>query len=271
MRIRSRFLLVGLSILLLPLGAKAQDSAPVPEPAPLPSATPGSYPDIDALREPGSSAKFLASPSPSPSSTTPGQGIHAGNVPSNGALFGGGQHNRSVRANDQILAQVDGDPLEVRVAYRRDKTVAMVRDPGLAVLLHQAAAAGTEIQKRAFLKEYYTRLYAEIRQVDPSPEMKSSRRPAGPEGYQAALRSATPDRRRRRGHRPRWWWRPARTGAVITRFPFLRMVKKSLAGRQFLKHRRRGNRRYRLVVRSRPSQGWSTGSNPVSATTLLLA
>ncbi len=60
----------------------------------------------------------------------------------------------------------------VRVAYRRAKTTAMARDPALPELLHQAAAARTDVQKRAYLKRYYTRLYAEVSKVDPSPEMK---------------------------------------------------------------------------------------------------
>jgi hypothetical protein len=69
--------------------------------------------------------------------------------------------------------KADLDPLDVRVAYRRDKTLAMERDPGLADLLREAAAAPTDNDKRAWLRQYYTRLYAGIHKIDPSPAMKA--------------------------------------------------------------------------------------------------
>jgi hypothetical protein len=69
--------------------------------------------------------------------------------------------------------KADMDPLDVRVAYRRDKTLVMERDPGLADLLREAAEAPTDNDKRAWLKQYYTRLYAGIRKIDPSPAMKA--------------------------------------------------------------------------------------------------
>jgi hypothetical protein len=69
--------------------------------------------------------------------------------------------------------KADLDPLDVRVAYRRDKTLAMERDPGLADLLREAAAAPTDNDKRAWLRQYYTRLYAGISKIDPSPAMKA--------------------------------------------------------------------------------------------------
>ncbi len=159
--------------LLLPLEAWAQDPPLAPEPTPVPAATPSGYPDIDSLREPGSSAKLF--PAQSPGSTVPGT-VEQGGTPRTGqqsnALLNGGQHRRAVRANDLIESLADADPLELRVAYRRAKTLAMVRDPGMAALLHQAAAAGTDVQKRAFLKQYYIRLFDGVRKADPSPEMK---------------------------------------------------------------------------------------------------
>ena len=48
----------------------------------------------------------------------------------------------------------------------------MSRDPGMAELLNQADVAATDKEKRVYLKEYYTRLYAAVKQVDTSPEMR---------------------------------------------------------------------------------------------------
>ncbi len=83
-----------------------------------------------------------------------------------------GSKQRGGRSIDRTLQKADTDPLAVRVAYRRDKTVALARDPELTVLLQRADAAGTDVQKRRDLREYYTRLFASIRRLDSSPEMK---------------------------------------------------------------------------------------------------
>ena len=173
MRVLSRFLFVGMFIFLVAAVVSAQDPAPTPEPGPPQTASPNSYPDIDALREPGSSAKFLPSPSPSPSLGVPGQGPATAGGGRNNAPLENGQHHRNGRANDLLVDQADSDPLEVRVAYRRAKTIVMARDPELAALQREANAAATDVQKRAVLKTYYTRLFAEIRKVDRSPAMKS--------------------------------------------------------------------------------------------------
>lgn len=173
MRCRPCFPLAVAFALLIPAGAWAQDPPLAPEPTPVPAASPSGYPDIDSLREPGSSAKLF--PAPSPDSTvpgTPGQGAAPRRGRRDNALLNSGQGRRPARSNDLLGSQADADPLEVRVAYRRAKTTAMVRDPGLADLLHEAAAAGTDVQKRAFLKQYYARLFDDVRRVNPSPEMR---------------------------------------------------------------------------------------------------
>ncbi len=170
MRIRFRPLLVGSLALCTSLAARAQD--PVPAPGPSPSASQGSYPDIESLREPGSSAKLFPAQTPSPTPAIPGAEGTAQTGNRNNPLLNNNQHHRNGRTNDMLGDLADSDPLEVRVAYRRAKTVAMARDPGLAELLHEANAARTDVQKRAILKIYYTRLFDEVRKVDRSPEMK---------------------------------------------------------------------------------------------------
>ena len=168
-RLRALFLIEVVAMLAMMANVCAQDAAPAPTPLP----TPGSYPDIDALREPGSTAKLFPQEAPdaSPGTGTEGTGARSGRR-SRGIPGGGQQHRRSQRASDTLLAEADADPLEVRVAYRRAKTEAMVRDPGLAALLQDADAARTDVQKRAVLKVYYTRLFDGVRKIDPSPEMK---------------------------------------------------------------------------------------------------
>lgn len=84
----------------------------------------------------------------------------------------GGRRNTQY-ATDAAVSLANNDPLEVRVAYRKDKTLAMVREPALRDLLLQADAARTDNEKRAFLKLYYTKLYATVRKIDPSPKMKA--------------------------------------------------------------------------------------------------
>ncbi len=172
MRINRRFVLIGISALLLMWKAQAQDLTPTPAPGPAQPASQGSYPDIDSLREPGSSAKLFPEQPASPTPAAPGSGTAAGNGRRNNSLLNNNQHRRNGRSNDMLGDLADSDPLEVRVAYRRAKTLAMVHDPGLAVLLRDADDASTDVQKRALLKVYYTRLFAEVRKVDRSPAMK---------------------------------------------------------------------------------------------------
>ncbi len=174
MRMAQIFLLAVLGWLALSsYSACAQQPAP-PEPAatPTPSAENNyGYPDIESLRDPGSSAKlFPEQPAATPDPTLQ----NAQNARGAGRRGGRGaaRTHGSGRRRDVLAQQADADPLQVRVAYRLAKTVAMARDPGLAELLQRADGAGTDPEKRAFLKQYYVRLYAEVAKVDPSPEMK---------------------------------------------------------------------------------------------------
>ena len=142
-----------------------------PEPASTPSSI---YPDIESLREPGSTEKLFpaATPTPPPDPNAPPGTVPAGTT-SRGRRGGVlGRKNNSGRQRDVLVDRADTDPLTTRVAYRRAKTTALARDPDLADLLRQSAAAGTDREKREFLKQYYTRLYAAVLKTDPSPEMK---------------------------------------------------------------------------------------------------
>ena len=175
MRHWTRFLLGFLSLLAMPMATWAQAPAPTPGPAPAPTPSLVEKADIESLREPGSTAKLFPQDTPAPlipgTPDEPGVGGTVNGRRGN-ALLNSGQRRRSTRANDLLGDLADSDPLELRVAYRRAKTTAMARDPGLADLLRSAAAADTDVHKRAFLKEYYTRLYADVRKVNPSPEMQ---------------------------------------------------------------------------------------------------
>lgn len=113
---------------------------------------------------------------------SPAAGAPAALFPDTGPLPpAGGRHGRRARggrrktqfATDAAVSLANSDPLAVRVAYRKDKTLAMAREPGLRDILLQADAARTDEEKRAFLKMYYTKLYATVRQIDPSPTMKA--------------------------------------------------------------------------------------------------
>ncbi len=152
-------------------GAVAQEEtapAPLPQPAPGPAAAePPPYPlDFPELHpSPNGTGLFPNGPRQSPSATTGSGRNHR-----NSLLTGTKQRGRSL---DRTLQQADSAPLAVRIAYRREKTTVLARDPGLTELTRQAAAAGTDAQKRVYLREYYTRLFASIRRLDSSPEMKT--------------------------------------------------------------------------------------------------
>ena len=77
------------------------------------------------------------------------------------------------RSRDRTLQRADNDPLDIRIAYRRDKTQALARDPELNALGRRADAAATDTEKRRLLREYYARLFASIRRADSSPAMRA--------------------------------------------------------------------------------------------------
>ena len=175
------FFLVGWMALAGLTALQAQDVRDIQQ-QPRPSATPASgtsdASSIESLRAPGSSSKLfpdrpVATPAPNATGVNPlagggGQGRGANRQP--GGLLG--RKRNSGRQRDVLVDQADSDPLLVRVNFRRAKTVAMVRNPDLAVLLQQADAADTDPKKRAILKVYYTRLFDSIGKIDGSPEMK---------------------------------------------------------------------------------------------------
>ena len=156
---------VGVFALTAPMLTRAQ------EPGPLPSTTQSQsgYPDVrkeaadpTLFPDPDRVAGDRVRP---PAADT---GVNAG-LTNKGAAKRGGLG----RTNSQSLGQADTDPLPVRVAYRRAKTLAMERDPSLGTLLRQADLASTDEDKRRYLREYYHQLFAEVRKIDPSPAMKS--------------------------------------------------------------------------------------------------
>ena len=156
-------------------GASAQEDA-VPSASPPPAASPAPTApepppyslDLPDLHPPSNNpGLFPNGPRQNPPATTSGS---AGRNHRNSALTGTKRRGRSL---DRTLQQADADPLKVRIAYRRDKTAAMARDPELAALLRRADTTGTDPQKRAYLREYYTRLFASIRRIDSSPDMKA--------------------------------------------------------------------------------------------------
>ena len=152
--------------------ASAQDEAPTPTP-PLPKPGPAPYsldlPDLHPQPTPDNGLFPNGPRQNPPTDETAGGGQGRGGR--GGGEGGGGRHKG--RARDQIVQLADADPLEVRVSYRRAKTIAMARDPGLAELIHEAEVSRTDVQKRLYLREYYTRLYASVGRIDPSPTMKA--------------------------------------------------------------------------------------------------
>ena len=100
-------------------------------------------------------------------SSGPAQPPPAGRARSSRLL--GNKNKRNARATDLIASEADSDPLEVRVAYRRAKTLAMAQDPEMDDLLQRAANAPNAREKRAWLKQYYARLFADVKKIDPSP------------------------------------------------------------------------------------------------------
>ena len=85
----------------------------------------------------------------------------------------GGLPGQVGRTNDLLTARAASDPITVRIAYRKAKTVALLRYPELNALEHEAAAASTDVDKRHYLRAYYTQLYSAVKKVDQSSAMAS--------------------------------------------------------------------------------------------------
>lgn len=149
---KTLFVLATVALAALVGAARAQEAPPADAaPAPVTGAPAALFPEA------GPAAR------PEPPARSRGGGRKAGKR--------GRRHSQF--ATDAAVSQANGDPLEVRIAFRKDKTLALAREPGLRDLLLQADAARTDDEKRGYLKIYYTKLYETIRQIDPSPEMKA--------------------------------------------------------------------------------------------------
>ena len=152
------------------LGAPMASRAQQPVPTPSTTQSQSGYPDIrreaadpSLFPDPDAVARDLVRP----------KAAQEANNPNIFGQNGRGKKGGLGRVSTQALKQADADPLPIRVAYRRAKTLAMERDPSLGALLQQADLAGTDVERRRYLRVYYTRLFAEVRRIDPSPAMNA--------------------------------------------------------------------------------------------------
>lgn len=151
--------------------ASAQEEPAAATPAPPPTQSQSGYPDI--RRQAADPSLF---PDPDEAARTTVRRSTPGTGGGGGGRRAGGREARgagSARAGNQALGAADADPLALRVAYRRAKTVAQARNPELGLLLRQADTAETDPEKRRLLRVYYTQLFAAVCRVDASPAMKS--------------------------------------------------------------------------------------------------
>ena len=249
------FFLIGIAATLAVAHAGAQDASPVPAAAPTPLLTPGSYPDIDALREPGSTAKlFPQQPADAPPRRR-GAGSRSGERPPRRRESPAAP--RTAGSAPTMLSSRRPMPIrwKLRVAYRRDNTAAMVRDPRPG-----GVAPGSRCRKnrRAEARRAQGLLHPALRwgteggpvAGDEENTSSCSRRSPNSATIPSAARSA--------GRKASSWAAVAGAEGVDGEEVACRAVRSAAWSGV--------NWRYRLVVRSRPSQGWSTGSNPVSAT-----
>ncbi len=151
------------------VGAQQPDALPTPAATPQPAAAePPPYSlDLPGV-SPNGAGLFPDGPRqnpPVPSADRSGRNNQRGKL-LNGSKTKG-------RALDRTLQKADSDSLDVRVSYRRAKTQVLARDPGLVQLVRRADTAKTDDEKHAVLREYYTRLFAEVRRIDSSPAMKA--------------------------------------------------------------------------------------------------
>ena len=158
---------------LLPAVAQQPDVSPAPAAAPQPpppAAEPPPYSlDLPDLPSSNGESLFPSGSRPNPPSASTGNSPNRSN-PRSKLLTVSRTHGRAL---DRTLQKADSAPLDVRVAYRRAKTEALARDPGLSEWAHRAEAAKSDAEKRRYLGEYYTRLFAEVRRDDASPAMKA--------------------------------------------------------------------------------------------------
>ena len=154
-------------ILGLPLArAQQPDASPAP-----PAAEPPPYSlDLPDLPPANGAGLFPSGSRPTPSPDATGNNSSGRGNTRSKFFTGSRTHGRAL---DRTLQKADSDSLDVRVAYRRAKTQALARDPGLIEWMHRADAARSDEEKHACLREYYTRLFAEVRRIDASPAMKA--------------------------------------------------------------------------------------------------
>jgi hypothetical protein len=162
---RRLLLLSALGLALFSQNLRAQEASP---PVEMPDA--GTDQSGDATSS-GPNSGNLFPENGATATGQPGQPILHGRPRASRLL--GTKNKRNARPGDLLSSEADADPLDVRIAFRRAKTQAMVQDPGLADLLHNAAMAPNDKAKRDWLRQYYTRLYAEVRKIDPSPTLAS--------------------------------------------------------------------------------------------------
>jgi hypothetical protein len=161
MTVLTRFLLLAvLGLGIVGQAVRAQDATP-------PVSSPAAEPDQATDTSPAASGSGNLFPETGPAA---GQQAPLAGRPRPSRLLGN-KNKRNARAADILSEEADSDPLEVRIAFRRAKTLAMAQDPGMPELLHRAAAAPTDKAKREWLRQYYDRLFADIRKIDPSPSL----------------------------------------------------------------------------------------------------
>lgn len=177
---RARFLPVPISLLLAVLAA---GSVPTPGPAQTVSPAPGvpGAPYSPAVPPPPPDDAGLF-PSPNagrpapPASPDPGelrQSSAAGGQRgkrANSRRSGGPGGERRRRDANPTLTAAAGDPVEIRIAYRRAETEAK-RDPAFGDLLRRADESHDDEERRALLRSYYTGLFAQVRRIDRSPAL----------------------------------------------------------------------------------------------------
>ena len=143
--------------------APAPPLAPPAPPPPPPPVQDGLFPAPDAAR-----------PAPPPVPATGElraagrRGARRGKASNlEGGRASGGR--RRAAANPALLTAA-GDPVEIRIAYRRAETEAK-RDPVFNDLLRRADLAPDDEERRALLRRYYTELFTRVRRINSSPAL----------------------------------------------------------------------------------------------------